>query len=48
MPLLKIKKLPSVNDMERNKDVTLKDVEAPIEDRDAANKKWVTDNFVAS
>ena len=28
---------------ERNK--TLKDVENPEEDRDAANKKWVADNF---
>jgi len=34
------------NKTERNKN--LKDVETPEENRDAVNKKWVEDNFVAS
>ena len=45
MPLRQLNKLPSVNGDKSEGNKHLKDLEAPEEDRDAATKKWVTDNF---
>jgi len=47
MPLPSLNKLQSINGNVSEADKIVKDVEAPEEDRDATNKKWVTDNFVS-
>jgi hypothetical protein len=45
-PLRPLNKLDSVNGDRTESNRVLKDLETPEEDRDATNKKWVTDNFV--
>jgi len=47
MPLRSLNKLSSINGDVTEKQRHVKDVEEPEEDFDAANKKWVTDNFTA-
>ena len=41
-----LRKLNSVNGNKTERGRRVSDVEQPRVDRDAANKKWVTDNFV--
>ena len=45
MPLPQLTKLNSVNGTKTQGNKNLKDLETPVEDRDATNKKWVEDNF---
>ena len=45
MPLPQLNKLQSINGDKTERNKILKDLESPEEDRDAVNKKWVTDNF---
>jgi hypothetical protein len=47
MPLPSLKKIPSINGDRSENNRKIRDVETPEQDRDAANKKWVTDTFVA-
>jgi len=45
MPLPQINKMPRINGDSSEGNRILKDIESPEDDRDAATKKWVTDNF---
>jgi len=45
MPLPQLPRLKSVMGDEDNQNKKIKEVRTPEKDRDAANKKWVEDNF---
>ena len=47
MKIRQLSKLNSINGNKTERNKRLENVQTPRVDRDAANKKWVTDTFVA-